>query len=130
VPIGSTVRTPWPPWMRIVYSHVTFLITVIISSCPSSPNYSSYEVSSDSTSSSSLWSLRVFIHPECCSVQPICKYIKLSTLFGSMCGSFTELTVYCIWYCQIILHNGALSWPMLMDSTNLTILNFWCSLAP
>jgi hypothetical protein len=116
VPIGSAVRAPWPPQMRTVSSHMAFLITVITSSWPSSPSSSSSEVSSSSTSSTSSRSLRVFIHPECCSVQPVCKCIQHSTLIGSMCGRCTELTVYCIWYCRIFLHNGALSRPMPMDS--------------
>jgi hypothetical protein len=124
------VRPPWLPQMRIVSSHMAFLITVLTFSWPSSPYSSSSKVSFGSTSSTSSQSLRVFIHPECCSVQSIYKRIQCSTLICSMCGICIKLTMYFIWYCRIFMHNGALYWPMPMDSKNITILNCWCWLAP
>jgi hypothetical protein len=130
MPIRSTVGAPWSPWMRTISSHVAFLIIVITSSWTSSPSYSSSKVFIGSTSSTSSWSLKVSIHPKCCSVQPVFKCIQCSTLIGSMCGRYTKLKMYCIWYCRIFMHNGALSWPMPMDSKNLTILNCWCCLDP
>jgi hypothetical protein len=123
------MREPWSSWMREISSQVTLFIIVVTFARSSSSNSPSSKVSSISTSLTSSWSLRVFIYPECCLVQPIYKSIQHSTLVGSMHGGCVELPMYYVWYYQIFLHDGALSWSMPMGSLDLTIFLFWCYLA-